>query len=66
MTDRELEERLRAWYAAEVGETGTAPDDLRQVLATIPATTPTPLRARGRRRGLTLLAGPRSSSSAVS
>jgi Galactose oxidase, central domain/Kelch motif/WD40-like Beta Propeller Repeat len=56
MTDRELEQRLRAWYAADVGETQTAPDDLRQVLATIPATTPTPLHARDRRRGFTLLA----------
>jgi Kelch motif/Galactose oxidase, central domain/WD40-like Beta Propeller Repeat len=56
MTDRELEERLRAWYTAEVGETGTAPDDLRQVLATIPATTPRSLGARGGRRGFTLLA----------
>jgi Tol biopolymer transport system component len=56
MTDQELEQRLHAWYAAEVGETETAPDDLRQVLATIPATTPAPLRARGGRRGFTLLA----------
>jgi len=56
MTDQELEQRLHAWYAAEVGETQAAPDDLRQVLATIPATTPVPLRARGRRRGFTLLA----------
>jgi Tol biopolymer transport system component len=56
MTDRELEQRLRDWYSAEVGETETAPDDLRQVLATIPATVPTPLRARDRRRGFTLLA----------
>ena len=30
MTDRELEQRLRAWYAAEVGETETAPGDLRE------------------------------------
>ena len=56
MTDQELEQRLHAWYAAEVGETQAAPDDLRQVLATIPATTPVPLRARGGRRGFTLLA----------
>ena len=50
MTDQELEQRLRAWYAAEAGETETAPDDLREVLATIPATTPAPLRARSGRR----------------
>ncbi len=56
MTDRDLEQRLRAWYSAEVGETETAPDDLRQVLATIPSTTPTPLRAWRQRRGFTLLA----------
>ena len=56
MTDRELEQRLRAWYSAEVGETETAPDDLRQVLTRIPSTTPTPLRQWGRRRGFTLLA----------
>ena len=56
MTDQELEQRLHAWYAAEVGETQTAPADLRQILATIPATTPVPLRAPGGRRGFTLLA----------
>ena len=56
MTDRELEGRIRAWYAAEVGDTETAPDDLRDSLGAIPATTPTPLRARDRRRGFTLLA----------
>jgi Tol biopolymer transport system component len=56
MTDRELEGRLRAWYADEVGESETAPDDLRQIVATIPATTPAPLRPRDRRRGFTLLA----------
>ena len=56
MTDRELEERLRAWYGTQVGETETAPADLRQTLTTIPATTPVPLRARGGRRPFTLLA----------
>ena len=55
MTDRELEQRLRAWYAAEVGDTETAPEDLRASLAAIPSTTPAPLRPVGRRRGLTLL-----------
>jgi Tol biopolymer transport system component len=55
MTDRELEQRLRAWYAAEVGESEKAPEDLRASLATIPSTTPVPLRPLARRRGLTLL-----------
>ncbi len=56
MTDRELEQRLRAWYVVEIGETETAPDDLRQALGTIPSTAPSPLRLRDRRRGFTLLA----------
>ena len=56
MTDRELEGRLHAWYAAEVGETETAPDGLRDSLVAIPATMPIPLRAPDRRRGFTLLA----------
>ncbi len=60
MTDRELEERLRAWYAAEVGETETAPADLRESLADDPgddADAPAPagpaagLHAAGGRRG---------------
>jgi hypothetical protein len=56
MTDRELEHRLRAFYAAEIGEGETAPADLRQSIATIPATAPAPLRPLGRRRNFTLLA----------
>ncbi len=56
MTDRELEQRLRAWYAAEVAETESAPADLRETLATIPMTTRLPLRPLTRRRGFTLLA----------
>ena len=44
MTDPELEQRLRAWYGAEVGDTETAPDDLRESLGAIPATMPTRLR----------------------
>lgn len=56
MTDRELEQRLRAFYAAEIGEGETAPTDLRQSIATIPATAPAPLRPLGRRRNFTLLA----------
>lgn len=56
MTDRDLEERLRAWYGGEVAESETAPADLRVTLAAIPATTPAPLRQLGRRRAFTLLA----------
>jgi len=56
MTDRELEQRLRAWYVAEVGGIETAPADLRESLAAIPATTPLVRRPLTRRRGLTLLA----------
>ena len=56
MTDRDLEERLRAWYRAEVGENETAPPSLRRDVAAIPRTTPIPIRPLGGRRGLTLLA----------
>ena len=55
MTDRGLEQRLRAWYAAEFGETETATADLRESVAAIPATSPTIRRGMTRRRGLTLL-----------
>ena len=33
MTDQELEQRLRAWYAREVADTEAAPADLRETLA---------------------------------
>ena len=56
MTDRELEQRLRAWYATEVGATEAAPADLRESLAAIPATTPAPVRPFAGRRRFTLLA----------
>jgi hypothetical protein len=56
MTDRELEQRLRARYAAEVPETESAPEQLREALAAIPRTIPVPLRPVSRRRGFTLLA----------
>jgi Tol biopolymer transport system component len=56
MTDRELEQRLRARYAAEVPETESAPEQLREALAAIPRTFPAPLRPVSRRRGFTLLA----------
>ena len=56
MTDRELEERLRAWYAAEVGESERAPAEMRERITAIPASTPMPLRPIARRRNFTLLA----------
>ena len=56
MTDRELEQRLRAWYEAEVGSTEAAPVGLRESVATIPVTTPAPLRPLSGRRRFTLLA----------
>ena len=56
MTDRELEDRLRAWYDAEVGDVEPAPSDLRERLTEIPASAPAPLRQLPRRRGITLLA----------
>ena len=59
MTDQELEQRLRAWYRADVGETEVAPTDLRDSLAAIPPRTASPVRRFGRRRRITLLAGRR-------
>ncbi len=56
MTDRELEDRLRAWYGAEVGDLESAPSDLRDSLAEIPVSSPAPLRPLPSRRGITLLA----------
>ena len=56
MTDRELEQRLRAWYGDGVGDNEAAPTDLRRSVAAIPASTPTPLRRLSRPRGFTLLA----------
>jgi WD40 repeat protein len=56
MTDRELEKRLRAWYAAQVGESETAPEDLRASVAAIPATARAPLRPLGRSRRFNVLA----------
>ena len=56
MTDRELEQRLRAWYEAEVGSTEAAPVGLRESVAAIPATMPAPLRPLSGRRRFTLLA----------
>jgi Tol biopolymer transport system component len=56
MTDRELEERLRAWYRADVGEGETAPLPLRRDVAAISRESSRPARLFGRGRGLTLLA----------
>jgi len=56
MTDRELEQLLRARYAGQVPESETAPGDLRVSVAAIPATAPAPLRPLSRRRNYSLLA----------
>jgi hypothetical protein len=56
MTDHELEQRLRAWYAAEVDGIDGAPADLREGLAAIPVSTPVARPPLSRRRGMTLLA----------
>ena len=41
MTDHELEQRLRAWYRADVGDRATAPVALRERVSAIPSTYPT-------------------------
>ena len=56
MTDRELEDRLRRWYAADVGEVDGAPADLRGRVVGIPRSAPVSRRTLRGRRGLTLLA----------
>jgi Galactose oxidase, central domain/WD40-like Beta Propeller Repeat len=56
MTDRDLEERLRAWYRTEVGEGETAPLTLRRDVAAIPWEIPRVARWFGRGRGIVLLA----------
>ena len=56
MTDRDLEQRLRAWYRVEVGAEERAPVDLRDRLGAIPRSTPPAIRRDGRRNALTLLA----------
>jgi hypothetical protein len=56
MTDRELEQRLRAWYAAELAETQQAPIELRERIAAIPDSYPAPRRPLARPRDLRLLA----------
>ena len=57
MTNRELEQRLRTWYAAQVPESETAPHDLRASLTAIPAAVaPLRLLGGGRRFGLLAVA----------
>ena len=56
MTDHELEQRLRAWYQAEIPATEAAPVALRSSLRAIPVAAPAPWRRAGSRRGFTLLA----------
>lgn len=56
MNDRELEQRLRTWYQAEVPADEAAPAALRSGVAAIPHVTPIPLRERSPGRGLLLVA----------
>ena len=56
MTDSELEQRLRAWYRAEISPNEAAPVSLRSRLRLIPRATPAPARQLGGRHSLTLLA----------
>lgn len=56
MTDQELEQRLRAWYRAQVGENETAPLSLRRDVAAIPRTSSPRARWFGPGRGVILLA----------
>jgi hypothetical protein len=56
MTNDELEQRLRAWYRAEMGEREPAPPALYASLAAIPETMPAKVRSFGGRRGFLVLA----------
>lgn len=56
MSDRDLDERLRAWYRDTVGEDESAPLELRERITVIPITTPARPRPVSNRRNLTLLA----------
>jgi Tol biopolymer transport system component len=56
MTDRELDERLRAWYRAEIPGDLAAPAALRSQVAAIPQASPVRSRRSVSRRGITLLA----------
>jgi hypothetical protein len=56
MTDHELEQRLRAWYRAEIPADEVAPSELRQGLVAIPRASSSRGRRFGSRRGFTLLA----------
>lgn len=56
MTERELEQRLRDWFQAEIGDGLEAPAGLRASVAGIPDTMLTPVTVFGGRRNLALLA----------
>jgi WD40 repeat protein len=56
MTDHELEQRLRAWYQAEIPADEMAPAALRSSLRSIPVSAPAAWRSRTRGRAFTLLA----------
>lgn len=53
MTDDQLDQHLRAWYRAEIGDVGPAPPSLYASVAGIPDATPAPI---GSRRSWILLA----------
>ena len=55
MNDRELEQRVRNWYRAEIGEDAVAPLALRRDVAAIPRSAPESARPLGGRTRLTLL-----------
>jgi hypothetical protein len=56
MTNDEFEQRLRAWYRAEMGEREPAPPALYASLAAIPETMPAKVGSFGGRRGFLVLA----------
>jgi hypothetical protein len=56
MTDQELEQRLDAWYAADIGGSETAPPSLYESLAALAESGQPPIGLFGTRRGMLLMA----------
>lgn len=56
MTERELEQRLRAWYQSEADAAGAAPMDLQMSVSAIPDSVPSRVGPFGSRRNLLVLA----------
>ena len=56
MTDHELEQRLTAWYATDVGASETAPPSLYESLAALAESGQPPVGLFGTRRGMLLMA----------